>query len=106
MIGRRGDGPSRCFHFVSGGLTDIGGMVGIDFDLQTFSVDTACCIVAGSIRGGVRLAAAAAMAQLEAAAPRRRGQGRGLVQVCRVGVVDVAAPPVRLVRVPAILFLL
>ena len=79
-------------------------MVGIDFDLQTFSVDTACCIVAGSIRGGVRLAAAAAMAQLEAAAPRRRGQWPGAV--CRVGVVDVAAPPVRLVRVPAILLLL
>ena len=100
MIGRRGDGPSRCFHFVSGGLTDVGGMVGIDIGLQNFSVDTACCIVAGSIRGGVRLAAAAAMAPLEAAAARPRPRP-GVV--CRVGVVDVAAPPVRLVRVPAIL---
>ena len=104
MIGLRSDGPSRCFHFVSGGLTDVGGMVGIDFDLQNFSVDTACCI--GSIRGGVRLirlAAAAAIAPLEAAAPRPRPRPGA---VCRVGVVDVAAPPVRLVRVPAILFLL
>ena len=49
-------------HFVSGGLTDVGGIVGIDSDLQNFSV--------GRIRGGVRLAAAAAMAPLEAAAPR------------------------------------
>ena len=85
---------------------DVGGMVGIDFDLQNFSVDTACCIVAGSIRGGVRLirlAAAAAIAPLEAAAPRPRPRPGA---VCRVGVVDVAAPPVRLVRVPAILLLL
>ena len=46
VIGRRGDGPSRCFHFVSGGLTNVGGMVGIDFDLQYFSVDAASSLQA------------------------------------------------------------
>ena len=93
VIGRRGDGPlvllGVVMHFVIGGLTDVSGMVGIDFDLQNFSVDTAGC--SDSIRGG-GARRRGRMAPLEAAAPRPRPRPGS----CWVGVVDVAAPPVRL----------
>jgi hypothetical protein len=74
--------------FVIGGLTDVSGMVGFDFDLQIFSVDT----VVAALQHSSRLLRWR-MAPLEAPPPRPRPRpGVG----CRVGVVDVAAPPVRL----------
>ena len=84
-------------HFVSSDLTDVGG-IGIDFDL-TSRISPA--LLQHSRRRSC-VAAAAAMAPLKAAAPRPRPRPED----CRVGVVDVAAPLVGLVRVPAILFLL
>ena len=74
--------------FVIGGLTDVSGMVGFDFDLQIFSVDT----VVAALQHSSRLLLRWRMAPLEAAATRPRPRPGG----CWVGVVGVAAPPVRL----------